>query len=389
MDIEKANRKVKGIYLDNNASTIMDAKVLKVFIDCLHTTWGNPSNTFHKQGRASRNHLELAREKVASFLNCERAQVVFTSGATEANHMAIRSGASISEVSQIVTTNADHPSVFANCIVAEESSQHEIEVEILPIDESGSVSVEAVRNIRNPKRTFASIIWVNNETGAIAPIHRVVEILKNAGAVVHVDATQAAGKIPIDLMELNCDMLTISAHKMHGPLGVGALFVRKPEKFTPTVYGGGQEFSLRSGTENVPGIVAFGMACDVAKEELEINNARIVELNQILIGLLRQHVPTTIILNKDIQAVPHTVLCAWPGIENEELLSELDLRGIMAGSGSACSTRVIGSSKVLAALGVSSDLARSAVRFSLGKQNNKFEIEETVRVLTAVMSEIY
>lgn len=376
------------IYLDNNASTRIDPSVLSSMLPYLENNWGNASNISHSMGRSARDAVDTSRAQVSKLIGSQSQEVIFTSGATEANAMAINFAVQSNEIKRIITSDAEHPSVITNCYAAVDDPSNNMDLLVLPVGKAGSLTADQFIAIDNLESTLVSLIWVNNETGIITPIEPIVDYLKSRGAIVHVDATQVPGKLNIDVSVLKCDLLTLSAHKMYGPKGVGMLYIRNELHFTPFTFGGGQERGLRSGTENVAGIVGFGAACEML-QNAELNNSEeISKLSKIFVDDLRDVLPDTKFLNDKKNVVSHTLLCGWHGIQNTEILRQLDLHGIMASAGSACSSSRGGQSRVLRAMKIPSDLASSSVRFSLGKYNTKEEILVTCKALAGIIPKL-
>ena len=376
------------IYLDNNATTRIDDGVLKSMLPYLKNNWGNPSNISHSMGRIARDAIDIARVQLSKFIGCQSQEVIFTSGATESNAMAINFAVHSKKIKTIITSDAEHLSVISNCYAAVDEPSNNMELLVLPVGNAGALTVDQFKAIENLESAFVSLIWVNNETGIINPVEPIVDYLKSRGAIVHIDATQVPGKLKIDVSALKCDFLTLSAHKMYGPKGVGALYIRSKLTFSPFIFGGGQERGLRSGTENVASIVGFGTACEML-ETANLNNLEEVsELRMTFVNELQKILPDTKILNDKDYIVPHTLLCGWHGVENTEILRQLDMQGIMASAGSACSSSKVGQSRILRAMKISNALASSSIRFSLGKYNTRKEVLLTCKALGGIIPKL-
>ncbi len=361
---------MQRVYLDNNATTPVLPEVFEAMKPYYGEHFGNASS-IHHHGQEARAAVERARESVATLLGCRAPEVVFTSGGTEGDNLAIFG--LVSEGDHVITSTVEHHAVLNACKRLESSG---CEVTYVAVDESGQVDPADVRRALKPNTKLISIMMANNETGVLQPVNEIGKIAAEADAYFHTDAVQAAGKVAINVREIGCDLLSISGHKMHAPQGVGALYVRKGTILQPMLYGGSHERSRRAGTENVPGIVALGKAAELAKTGLENGSA-------VALGQMRDRLQKTILRAVDAAGVngeraprvPNTTNIYFDHIEGEALVIALDLKGLAVSTGSACSSGAIEPSHVLTAMGLRADRARASIRFSLGKQNTDEEIE--------------
>ncbi|MGD0567319.1 MAG: cysteine desulfurase NifS [Candidatus Sulfotelmatobacter sp.] len=358
------------IYFDNNATTPVLPEVLEAMCPYFGEHFGNASS-IHHHGQETRAAVERARDSVVSLLGCRSAEIVFTSGGTEADNLAI--AGLISAGDHIITSSIEHHAVLYACKHLEETG---CEVTYLPVDGRGLVDPDDVRRALRPNTKLISIMMANNETGVLQPVEEIGKIAAEAGVYFHTDAVQAAGKVPIDVKRIGCDALSISGHKMHAPQGVGALYVRKGTHLQPLFYGGRHERSRRAGTENVPGIVALGKAAELAMQSFERGDNKKMSLlrDRLQQGILAQLEDAG--ANGDgAPRVPNTTNIYFDHIEGESMVISLDLKGLAVSTGAACSSGAIEPSHVLVAMGLPTDRARASIRFSLGKQNTPEEID--------------
>lgn len=356
---------MRRVYFDNNATTPVLPEVLEAMRPYFGERFGNASS-IHHHGQETRAAVERARESVAALLGCRAGEVVFTSGGTEADNLAIFGLARAGD--HVITSTIEHHAVLNACKhLAMEMSG--CEVTCVPVDGRGLVDPADVQRAIRPNTKLISIMFANNETGVVQPVAEIANIAAEADIYFHTDAVQAAGKITIDVNQIGCDLLTISAHKMHGPQGVGALYVRKGTQLVPMLYGGSHERSRRAGTENVPGIVGLGKAAELARAGLERGD-------DLKMAAARDHLEKKLLeieatgLNGEAAPrVPNTTNIYFDGIEGEALVIALDLKGLAVSTGAACSSGAIEPSHVLTAMGLRPDRAKASIRFSLGKQN--------------------
>ncbi len=373
---------MRRVYLDNNATTPVLPKVLEAMRPYFDEHFGNASS-IHHHGQETRAAVERARESVAALLGCRASEVVFTSGGTEGDNLAIfglaRSG------DHVITSTVEHHAVLNACKhLAEYRHKYPettgSEVTYIPVDGRGLVDPADVKRAIRRNTKLITIMFANNETGVLQPVAEIGKIAAEADTYFHTDAVQAAGKIPIDVNEIGCDLLTISGHKIHGPQGVGALYVRKGTQLEPMVYGGSHERSRRAGTENVPGIVGLGKAAELAiagfqqGDDLRMDDQKMAAARDHLERELLE-IEATGLNGEGAPRVPNTTNIYFDGIEGEALVIALDLKGLAVSTGAACSSGAIEPSHVLTAMGLSRDRAKCSIRFSLGKQNTAEDVD--------------
>jgi cysteine desulfurase len=364
------------LYLDYNASTPLDVRVRDAMIDCLAGVAGNPSST-HQFGRAARAAVDTAREQVAALVGAHSSQVIFTSGGTEANNLALHAVTARRQAGRLAVSNIEHPSVLEPARALREQGWR---LDLIEADDQCRITSAALMENLYPDTRLVSVMTANNETGVIQDIAGLAELSRSVGAVVHSDAIQAAGKIALDIEASGVQLMTLSAHKIYGPKGVGALIVDKSLELAPLLHGGGQEKGFRAGTENVAGIVGFGVAAELARTQLMERAARARQLrNRLESGLARY--PEITVFARDAQRLPNTVQLAIAGIDGEALLMQLDRVGIGVSSGSACSSGKTEPSHVLMAMAVDAELARGAIRISLGADTNESDIDNLLASL--------
>jgi cysteine desulfurase len=371
---------MRRVYLDNNATTPMLPEVLDAMRRYFGEAFGNASS-IHHHGQETRSAVERARESVAALLGCRPAEVVFTSGGTEADNLAIFGLAGPGD--HVITSTIEHHAVLNSCKHLQERGA---EVTFLPVDGRGLVNPVDVRRALRPNTKLVTIMLANNETGVIQPLEEIGRICAEADVYFHTDAVQAASKIPIDVKTIGCDLLSISGHKFHAPQGVGALYVRKGTKLEPMLYGGSHERSRRAGTENVPGIVGLGQAAELAMGAFAAGEDRaMAALRDYLEQAVLAKVDSAGLNGAGAPRVPNTTNIYFDYIEGEALVIALDLKGLSVSTGAACSSGAIEPSHVLTAMRLGPDRARASIRFSLGKQNTAEDVEFAVELLpTAV-----
>jgi cysteine desulfurase len=361
---------MRRIYLDNNATTPVLPEVLEAMRPYFGEHFGNASS-IHHHGQETRAAVERARDSVAALLGCRAQEIVFTSGGTEGDNLAV-SGLT-SEGDHIISSSIEHHAVLHACGHVEEVG---CEVTYLPVDSRGLVDPDDVRRALRPNTKLISIMLANNETGVVQPVDEIGKIAAEADVFFHTDAVQAAGKVPIDVKKIGCDVLSISGHKMHAPQGVGALYVRRGMHLQPLFYGGRHERSRRAGTENVPGIVALGKAAELAMQGFESGEGKKMSAlrDRLQQGIVAQ-VEEAGVNGEGAPRVPNTTNIYFDHIEGEAMVISLDLKGLAVSTGAACSSGAIEPSHVLTAMGLRSDRARASIRFSLGKQNSEEDVE--------------
>jgi cysteine desulfurase len=377
------------VYLDHAATTPVRAEVLEAMLPYLtDQAFGNPSSA-HRFGRAARAGLEQARREVAQAVGAEPNQVVFTSGGTEADNLGIlgaalaardRGGSMCAVVSAI-----EHKAILAAAHAVCHLGGREM---VLPVDGDGQVDLDALDEALRERPAVVSVMWVNNEVGAVQPVAAIAERCCAAGVAFHTDAVQAFGKVTIRLAEVACTLATISGHKIGAPKGIGALIVRDRKAIEAIIHGGGQQFGIRPGTENVAGAVALGRAAALAAAEQPAESARLRALRDELTARLRAGVPDLVVNAEGGERAPHVLSVAVPGTDSEALLMHLDLAGVAASSGSACSTGAVEPSHVLVAMGLPRELALGAIRLSLGHASNADDVARVAEVMPAVVAKV-
>lgn len=374
----------RRVFLDNSSTTPIDESVLEEMMPYLREDFGNASS-IHHYGQLARSAVDRARHRLAALINSRPNEVVFTSGGTESNNLAIR-GLAIENRRHgrhIVTTTIEHPAVKMVC---EDLESQGFEVTYLPVDAQGIVSANAVREAIRPDTILVSVMSANNEIGTLQPIDeigRIVRELRAGGQKIwfHTDAVQAVGKVPVDVQQIGCDLLSISAHKIHGPKGVGALYVRRGTRLRPQNIGGRQERGVRAGTEPVALVVGLGAAAESAAGSLSTSSSRLGGLRDRLESVVGEMIPDIEFNGDRERRLPNISNISFNSIEGEALLINLDMRGIAVSTGSACSSGTLEPSPVIRALGKGDAIARSAIRFSLGRQNSSDDIERLLEAL--------
>ncbi|MCS6924739.1 MAG: cysteine desulfurase [Candidatus Binatia bacterium] len=375
------------IYLDYNATTPVRQEVIEAMLPYLHTHFGNPSSV-HWAGRRAKQGLEDAREQVAALIHARAAEVVFTSGGTESNNLAFWGvlRAVDGEKTHIVTTAIEHSSVLET---ARSLAQHHgYRVTIVPVDGEGRVHPEDLRAALRAETALVSIGLANNEIGTIQAVPLLSRIVRERGILFHVDAVQGAGKLPLDVDALGVDLLSLSAHKIYGPKGIGALYIRKGTPFAPLLRGGAQERERRPGTENVAAAVGFGVAAALAARELEASATRFFQLTTKLWQGIRARIPEVFLNGPEHDRLPNTLNVGFVGASGEGLMMGLDLAGIAVSTGSACAAGALEPSHVLLALGRDPSAAQSAIRFSVGKETTEQEVDYLLTVLPQIVARV-
>lgn len=370
------------IYFDHNATTPVLGEVFDAIVPFLKDQWGNPSS-IHWAGRGTRKAVEDARESVCRLLNCQNVELIFTSTGTEGDNHAIKGAAyaNKNKGNHIITTRVEHPAVLNTC---KHLAKEGFEVTYLDVDSDGLIDLEALKAAITPKTILITVMFANNETGVIFPIKEIGDIAKERGVLFHTDAVQAAGKVPIDVQSLNVDLLTVSGHKIYGPKGVGALFVKRGVRLVPLIHGGHHERNRRGGTENVAGIVGFGKAAEIAIRDMDKEIEHLKALKDRLEAGLGKipHIKVNGHLDKRL---PNTSNISFEFVEGESLLLNLDMKGIAASSGSACTSGSLEPSHVLVSMGLSHELSHGSVRFSLGKSNTVEEIDYLIEIMPPIV----
>ncbi|MGY3533011.1 MULTISPECIES: cysteine desulfurase NifS [Bradyrhizobium] len=373
------------IYLDNNATTRTDPSVVQAMLPFFTEQFGNASST-HAFGGEVAVALKQARRSLRELLGCAYDhEIVFTSGGTEANNAAIHSALETEESrDEIVTTSVEHSAVLA---LTEQLATRGVKTHVVPVDSRGRLDIEAFRNALGPRTAIVSVMWANNETGTIFPVEFLAGLTHEAGALFHTDAVQVVGKTRVDLKDSAIDMLSLSAHKLHGPKGIGALYLRKGTKFRPLIWGGSQERRRRGGTENVPAIVGLGKAAELAAERLEPERVRIAALRDRLEqGIL--HIGECIPLGDISNRLANTTNIAFDHLEGEAIAHHLNRAGIAVSLGSACNAGSMEPSHVLQAMQVPAWSMRGAVRFSLSRETSFAEVDEVVCAVSDIVARL-
>ncbi len=374
------------IYLDYAATTPTHPEVVKAMLPYFTEVFGNPS-AIHACGQEAKGTIEEARAKVASLIGAQDEEIVFTSGGTEADNFALKGIAYANENkgNHIITTPIEHHAILETCHFLEGKG---FRVTYLPVDEYGLVTPDDVRQAITSKTILISVMQANNEVGTIEPIAEIGKIAREAGIYFHTDAVQTAGRIPISVDELRVDLLSMSAHKLYGPKGIGALYIRKGTKLLSFMHGGEQERGRRASTENIPGIVGFGWAAELAQQEMNEEAERLTFLRDKLINGLLERIDHTRLNGHPQKRLPNNVNVSVSFVEGESMCLSLDLEDICVSTGSACSSGSLEASHVLLALGLPHEQARASLRFSLGKWSNEEEIDRVLEVLPRITAKL-
>ncbi|MBM3904225.1 MAG: cysteine desulfurase [Thaumarchaeota archaeon] len=371
------------IYLDHAASTPIADSVLQEMMPYLKENFGNPSS-IHRFGRLATKAIESARKRVAELVGASPAEILFTSGGTESNNTAIHGIMTQNKSRQLITTSIEHDAILEPCKKLESAG---FDVVYLPVDSTGLIDLQKLESVISEKTALVSIMLANNEVGTIQPIAEIAKICKKHNVLLHTDAVQAVGKIPINVKELGVDLMSISSHKINGPKGIGALYIRHGVALDPFILGGGQENGMRSGTENVANIVGFGKACQLAKENLEKNSIHLESLRNYLVQRVSSEI-SHVTVNGNKEKLPNNAHFTFLGVNGEDLIIKLDEYGVAASTGSACSVKTQKASHVLMAMGFSHEQITGSLRLSLGISNTKSEIDQTVDSLKNIVVEL-
>ncbi len=376
---------MKTIYLDNNATTMVDRQVLDAMLPYFHDYYGNPSSMHSFGGRVAKAITE-ARQKVAALLGADPEEILFTSCGTESDNTAILSALDIHpDKNHIVTTRVEHPAVKVLC---EHLAAKGYRITELAVDSEGRLNMEEYERSLTPDMAIASIMWANNETGVIFPVEEAAELAREKGILFHTDAVQAAGKMPIQMKKNLIDMLSFSGHKLHAPKGIGILYVRKGTKFSPFLIGGHQEKGRRGGTENVPSIIGLGKACELALQNIVTENTLVRSLRDRLENELLKMIPQSRVNGNRQERLPNTTNISFEFVEGESILLLMDQYGICASSGSACTSGSLQPSHVLRAMGVPYTMAHGSIRFSLSVYNTAEEIDFVINTLPPIIERL-
>ncbi len=374
------------MYLDNSATTQVSEEVLKEMEPFFREEFGNPS-TLYSLGRSSKKALDEARQRVADAINANPDEIIFTSGGSESDNLAIKGIAYKlrKKGNHIITTNIEHPAV-KNTLKFLENLDYE--VTYLPVDENGIIKIEDLKEAIKDETILITIMPGNNEIGTIQPIEEIGKIAREKKIIFHTDAVQTFGKIEVDVEKLNVDLLSLSSHKINGPKGVGALYIKKGVRVEPLIHGGGQEKGIRSGTENVPGIVGFAKACELVSQNLDENYKKLSAIRDELIEKVLSTVPESYLNGDRDNRLPNVVNFRFKAIEGESLILLLDAKGYQASTGSACSSNTLEASPVLTALGLDPVDVHGSLRISLAPESDKFNVDEFVEIISDVVSRL-
>ncbi len=373
--------------MDHAAGMPVDPRVIEAMLPYMKSLCGNPSSV-HSFGQEARQALEEARTKVAESINAESNQsIIFTSGATESNNMAIKGVAHRNQNRgrHIITSSIEHMSVLNPCKFLMTKG---FKVTFLPVDQYGFVDLTSLEEELTSETIMVSIMYANGEIGTIQPINEISQMVHRKNAYLHVDAAAANGQVPIDVNDEGIDLLTISSNDMYGPKGVGALYIKKGIQLAPLIHGGGQERGLRSGTENLPGMVGFGKAAEIAKEEMSTESERLKKLRDKLIKGLLDPIPHSFLNGHPTKRLPNNAAVRYSFIEGESILLDLDMKGVAASSGSACTAKTLEPSHVLRAIGLKHEEAHGSLSFTLGRQNTEEEVDYVIRIMPDIVKRL-
>lgn len=377
---------MRKVYLDHNATTPTHPEVVKAILPYYKEVFGNASSV-HQFGQQARKAIDEAREKIANFIGASPKEIVFTSGGTEANNLALKGVVYANERKgkHIITSSMEHHAVLNPCKYLEKKG---FKVTYLPVDKYGLVDPEEVRRAITKETILISIIHANNEVGTIEPITEIGKIAKEIGIYFHTDAAQTVGKIPVNVNELNIDLLSLSGHKIYGPKGIGVLYIRKGTRIQPLIQGGHHEKNRRAGTENVPAIVGLGKAIEIAKATMEKESMRLTNLRNKLCSGIGEKIDYVRLNGHPGKRLPNTLNMSFEFVEGESMILNLDLKGIAVSTGSACTSGSLEPSHVLKAMRVDPAVAQGSIRFSLGKDNTEEDIDYVLEVLPEIVSRL-
>ncbi|UCG56631.1 MAG: cysteine desulfurase NifS [Phycisphaerales bacterium] len=376
---------METIYFDNNATTKVADEVLDEMRPLFCELYGNPSSMHTFGGQIGRK-IRQAREQVAALLGCDPSEIVFTGCGTESDNTAIKGTlAAVPNKRKVITTRVEHPAVLAVCRDLENYGYTVVE---LGVDKKGRLDMAELQEQLDEDTALVTIMYANNETGVVCPVEDIAELVSSKGAVFHTDGVQAVGKIPLNLSQGNIDLLSLSGHKLHAPKGVGVLYVRKGTRLSPFMLGGHQEGGRRAGTENVPGIVGLGKACELAARNIEQENNKVRSLRDKLEDAILENCPDARLNGDKENRLPNTTNISFEYIEGEAILLMLDRYGICASSGSACTSGSLEPSHVLRAMGVPFTAAHGSIRFSLSRYNTEKEVDYTIEKMPQIVNQL-
>lgn len=385
--------KMKEIYLDNNATTMVDNAVFNAMSDYFCKFYGNP-NSLHRIGTATHKPLREAFDKIYDAVNANDSDdVIITSCATESNNWVLKgvyfnellkNGGVLGAKNHIITTQVEHPAISSTCEFLEELG---VKITYIPVNSKAGIDASAISEAITPQTMLVSVMWANNETGVIFPIEQIGAICREKGVLFHTDAVQAIGKIPVDVQKCNVDFLSFSAHKFHGPKGIGGLYIRSGLELVPLLHGGEQMQGKRSGTLNVPYIIGMGEAFALAKKHLDFEGDKIKQMRDRLENALLKH-DDVLIIGRDSPRVPNTILASIRGIEGEAMLWDLNKAGICASTGSACASEDLEANPVMSAIGADKELAHTAIRLSLSRFTTDSDIDYTIQTIDSAIKRL-
>ncbi|MFH1193678.1 MAG: cysteine desulfurase family protein [bacterium] len=390
---------MKQIYLDHAATTPARKEVVKAMEPFFSGTFGNPSS-FHAVGKAAKDAMEQARANVAKILNCRGSEIIFTGGGTESDNLGIlgTARANKDKGSHIITSKVEHPAVMDSC---KKLAKEGFEISYIPVGKDGIIKLDEFKKALRSDTILVSIMYANNEIGTIQPIKDIAKIIRNfknvaprlrSGSIdlpyFHTDACQAAGALDLDIVKLGVDLLTLNGSKIYGPKGTGVLYVKKGVKIEPLIYGGGQEFEFRSGTENVPAIIGLAKALELAQKEKEKEGARLIKLRDKLIRGILKNISGSFLNGHPSLRLPNNANVGIPKVEGEAMVLYLDSKGIYASTGSACGSRSLKPSHVLTAIGLNDELAHGSLRFTLGRSTTDEDINFVIEVLPGIVKKL-
>lgn len=377
---------MKSVYLDYNSTTPIDPAVIEVMTRVMTETYGNPSSV-HRIGQKAKVALEESRERIAALIGAQPAEIYFTSGGTESDNMAVKGGAFARRHKgrHIITSAIEHHAVLST---AQYLEQEGFAVSYLGCNREGEISPDELRAALRIDTTVVSVMTANNETGGLQPIRKMADICREGGVIFHTDAVQAVGKIPVNVDDLGVDMLSLSAHKFYGPKGIGALYIRRGTMLSPLIHGGAHEKRKRAGTENLPAVVGMATALELACDKIDDEHRRLSELSEYFISGATAGIADVSLNGSRDNRIPSTVNLSFKGVEGEAVLLSLDLKGVAASSGSACSSGALESSHVLKAMGVNPVLAQGSIRFSMGRLTSREDIDYTLSILPEIITRL-
>ncbi|HUE23234.1 MAG TPA: cysteine desulfurase family protein [Bryobacteraceae bacterium] len=376
---------MQRFYFDHNATTPVSPEVLEIAVECLGQVYGNASS-IHHFGQVAKQRLEMARRQIAAAIGCQQREIVFLSGGTEADNLALFGIARIAKGERhVITTAIEHPAVLNACAQLQREG---VDVTYVPVGSDGIVDPEDIRRALRTTTVLVSVMHANNELGTVQPVAEIAAVARAAGVYLHVDGVQALGKIPVDVDALGVDLYSVSGHKIYAPKGIGALYVRRGTRLGAILFGGHHERERRPGTENVPAAAAFGCAAELAETQLETEARRMGELRDRLESAILESIPHTGVNGHRTARTPNTTNIYFDGLEGEALVIALDLRGFAVSSGAACSSGAVEPSHVLTAIGLGVDRARASIRFSLGRANTSEQVDALVEAVAASVAHL-